>query len=146
MDTEMQFESTVGLFVGQKKAHGIAGAADDKRLRRKWLTKVVKVISLRVNGLETTTRHKQMLMSQIEAITSTLKNSSAASWKLVYHLFALCGGLLGFHSDRGRLSYTVVYHQTLYQHYTSDIFSSGKVMQSQCDRKDAVSIDKERNR
>ncbi len=142
MDTGMQFETTVRLFLGQKAYH-IANAEDDKRLRRKWLTKVAKVISVRVNDLETTTRHKRMLMSQVDAITSVLNNSSEASWKLVYHLFALCGGLLGFHSDRGRLSYTVVYHQTLDQHYMSDISSRGNVMQGQYDREDAISIRKE---
>jgi RPA family protein len=56
----MDFELTMRLFLGDKAYH-IAGQENHDKYRREWLLKAAKKILRRVDAIETTTRHKQVL-------------------------------------------------------------------------------------
>ena len=134
----MDFELTMRLFLGDKAYH-IAGQESHDKYRREWLLKAAKKILLRVDAIETTTRHKQMLMTEAEKLIQSLKGQIRSPWSVVYRLFRLCGRLLGFDFVRGAIVHTPIYYQTSEQYYTSKILEGGDALQDYYDKKDAVS-------
>lgn len=137
----MDFEITVRLFLGDKAYH-IAGQENHDKYRREWLLKAAKKILRRIDVLETTTRHKQMLMTEAEKLIQSLKGKIRSPWTLVYCLFRLCGRLWGFDFVRGSIVHTPIYYQTPEQYYTSKILEGGDALQDYYDQKDAVSTRK----
>lgn len=135
------FERTMSLFFGDK-AYNIASEESSIRYRKEWLGRAAKRIIKRVNELDTTTRHKQLLMVESEKFLAATKSRKPDPWNLVYRLLRLCGRLLGFDFYRGSIVHTPVYHQTAGQHFTSIILAGGDAMQDYYDRKDAISIRK----
>ena len=137
----MDFEITVRLFLGDKAYH-IAGQENQDKYRREWLLKSAKKVLQSVDDLETTTRHKQMLMTDAEKLIQSLKGKIRSPWISVYRLFRLCERLLGFDFVRGSIVHTPIYHQTREQYYTSQILEGGDALQDYYDQKDAVSMRK----
>ncbi len=82
MDIGMYFEMTMRLLFGQK-AYQTAGSEMHPGHRRAWLQKAVRQFMRLVNGLETTPRHKQILMTDLEGISEALKGTREASWEPV---------------------------------------------------------------
>ena len=111
----MDFELTMRLFLGEKAYH-IAGQERHDKSRREWLQKAAKKILKRVDGLESTTRHEKMLMSEAEHLVESLKGKKQNPWFIVYRLFRLCGRLLGFDFVKGAIVHTPIYHQTASQY------------------------------
>lgn len=139
MDTAMRFETTMRLLFGEK-AYQIAGTEANPKHRREWLQKAVREMMRVVNTLDTTPRHKQLLMAELEAITELLKGTKEASWDLVYRLFRLSFRLLGFDYVQGTKCHTPVYYQTPNQYFTSQLLGGGDPMQDYYDKKNAISI------
>jgi len=137
----MDFELTMRLFLGEKAYH-IAGQESQDKSRREWFLKAAKKILKRIDDLESTNRHEQMLMSEAEQLIESLKGKIHNPWFIVYRLFRLCGRLLGFDFVKGAIVHTPIYHQTENQYYTSEILTGGDVMQDYYDKKDTVSTRK----
>ena len=142
MDTGMLFEGTARLFFGER-AYQIAGQASSPIARRKWLKKILRLLLKRMNELETTVRHKEMLMKTAEAAERELGRNDQPTWTLVYHLITLVGRLLGYDFVHGARCHSLVYFQERGQYYTTDILSSGDALQEYYDEKDAVSVRQE---
>lgn len=139
MDTPMDFELTMRLIFG-KKAYHIAGAESDPVNRRQWLKKAIRRLLRHVDDLDTTVRHKQMLMSDIDELLAQLKSIKEPSWAIVYRLLRLCFRLFGYDYVRGAKCHTPVYWQTEGQYYTSHILEGGDVMEDVSDKNDAISV------
>jgi len=139
MDTGMEFEVAMRLLFGEKAYH-IAGSELNPASRREWLQKPVRKLLRVVNDLDTTPRHKQVLMSELEAVSKLLKGAEDPSWELVYRLLRLIMQLLGYDFLRGSRCHTVTYHQTPEQHRTSVVLNGGDPMQIYYDQKNAVAV------
>ena len=140
---ELSFELSMCQFFGDK-ADGIAGEANNKKFRKQWLLKAMKAMLRRVDKIETTTRHKMLLMSEIERLSEKIKKSNEASWEIIFTLFSLCSRLLGYDYCSGAIYNTPIYHQTKAQYYNEKIFEEGgDALQHYYDNKDAISVRKE---
>jgi len=125
------------------KANGIAYQASDKTSRRQWLLKALKAMLKQADKIETTTRHKKVLMSEIEYLSEKIKKSDEASWEIIFMFFSLCSRLLGYDYCKGLVYNTPIYHQTKGQYYNEKIFEEGgDALQHYYDNKDAISVRK----
>jgi len=138
IDQGMDFELSIRLFLGEKAYHSACTESHIKS-KLKWLQKVAKRIIGRIDELDTTTRHKQMLASEAERFLEKVRSSKVSPWEVVYVLLRLCGRLLGFDYLRGSIVHTPFYYQSCSQYYTSHILLGGDVMQDYYDQKDMVS-------
>lgn len=136
---EMQFEYTMQLFF-HKGAEHIAGQANSRTHRRDWLLKALCVILKQIDRIETTPRHRQVLMANVEAVQHSLRRDSEPSWELAFRLFAVVGRLLGFDFNAGARCHTLAYYQTPSQHFTADLLAHGHPAEHEQDKKDAVTL------
>jgi hypothetical protein len=139
MDTGMHFETTMRLLFGEK-AYQIAGTEANPKHRREWLQRAVRELLCTINTLDTTPRHKQMLMTELEVIADLLKGAKEASWELVYRFLRLSSRLIGFDYVQGARCHTPVYYQSSNQYFTSQILDGGDPMQDYYDKKNAISV------
>ena len=139
MDAGMRFELTMSLLFGDK-AYQIAGTEANPIHRREWLQKATRELMRLVDSVDTTTRHRKMLMAELEAINELLKGANEASWDLVYRLFRLSVRLFGIDYGKGAKCHTPVYFQTPEQHFTTLLLSGGDASQDYNDKKNAISI------
>ena len=135
----MQFENTMRLLFGEK-AYQIAGTEANPKHRREWLQKAVRQLLRMVNSRDTTTRHKKMLMLELEAVSKSLKGSSNPSWDVVYRLFRLCMRLFGLDYMSGARCHTPAYWQSPDQRHTVRILEGEDPMLAYEEQKDAISI------
>ena len=117
IDYSMDFEVSMRQFFGNNAYH-IADGAGNPKFAKKWLIKAVRRMQKDVIALETTTRHKERLMSDLEQIEKSLKESKN-EWHTIFRLFFLCSRFLGYDFADGLKYLTPFYHQTLNQHYYS---------------------------
>ncbi len=61
-DLDMFFETTIRSFLGDKAYH-IAGTAYSEKDRKQWYQKVLKKIIKRIHEIDTSTKHKELLIS-----------------------------------------------------------------------------------
>lgn len=141
-DTPMEFEITMRLLFGDRADH-IASSHNHHGHRNSWLRKAIRKLLRLVNDLNTTPRHKQMLMNELGGATAHLKRAKAPSWDLVYALLRLSMRLLGCDYLRGARCHTPFYWQTPAQYDTSTILQGGDVMQLHYDRSNAVALRRE---
>ncbi len=134
----MKFEMTMRLFFGNKAYH-IAGQERTAKYRAEWLAKIGKVLLKHIDEIDTTPRHKQMLMAEAESFQKEARLAKADPWNLVYVLVRLCGRFLGYDSMRGAKVHTPTYHQDCEQYYTVAMRQGGDTMQDYYDKKDAIS-------
>lgn len=139
MDTAMEFELTMRLLFGEKAYH-IADFEANPSGRREWLQKSIRKLTRVVNDLDTTHRHKQRLMADLDTISKLLKGIKEPSWDLVYRFLRLVSRLLGYDYVRGAKCHSLLYWQSPEQHLTSHVLSGGDIMQNYYDRKDAISV------
>ena len=139
MDTAMVFELTMRIIFGDK-AYQIASSEGNPAHRREWLQKAVRKFMRDVNDLDSTPRHKQGLMMELEAISTLLKGKKEPSWELMYRFIRLVSRLLGYYYAKGEKCHSPVYWQSQWQYYTAHIFNGGDAMQDYYDRKDAISV------
>lgn len=139
MDNAMEFEITMRLLFGDN-AYQIASSEANPTHRREWLRRAIRKLTRTINNLDTTVRHKQMLMVEAEGISQLLKRAKEPSWELIYCFFRLASRLLGYDFVRGARCHSPLYWQSPEQHHTTHVFSGGDVMQDYYDRKDAISV------
>jgi hypothetical protein len=135
----MDFEITMRLLFGEK-AHHIADQHGSAKGRRAWLTKAIGMLTREIDTLDTTVRHKQMLMGELEAIAALVKRESEPSWDLVYRFLRLVSRLLGFDYARGARCHTAPYWQTPAQNLNSVVFEGGDIVQDWYDKKNAIAV------
>lgn len=138
MNPELDFEYSMRLLLGNSADH-IAGQANIPEYRNKWLRKAVDKMLKMVDSIDTTSRHKERLVSDLNSIRSSFSRAADPTWPLVFRFFSLCGRLLGFDFLGSRIN-TPVYHQEYNQYYTELIKSGGDVMQDYYDKKNFISI------
>ena len=138
MNPEMDFEYAMRLLLGDSADH-IAGQAHIPEYRNKWLHRSVDKMLKLVDLIDTTLRHKERLVSDLNDIRSSLSRASDPSWSLVFHFFSFSGRLLGLDFFGSRIN-TPVYVQSPEQYYTEHIKSGGDVMQDYYDKKNFISM------
>ena len=139
MTVAMNFERTMRLLFGEKAYH-IADEHGSVQGRRTWLTKALQLLTQEVDKLDTTVRHQQMLMGELEAIAALVKTEREASWSLVYRLFRLASRLMGFDYVHGSKCHTAIYWQTPAQNLNSVVFEGGDIMQDYYDKQNAIAV------
>jgi len=116
-DFRMDFEYCIRQFLGDKAYH-IADFANDDVSARRWLRKCVAKMKKRVDGLDTTTRHKEMLMTELNDLDERLKQKDALENKAtVINLFWLISRLFGYDAVSGKVYNEPFYHQTFGQYF-----------------------------
>ena len=140
-DYSMRFELTMKQFFGNK-AYQIAGSAGNRSEVRRWLDKAVKKMMKDVDKIETTTRHRKMLLFELESLRKELKQLEDPL-PLIYTLFSLCSRFLGYDYCKGGSYHTPIYYQTPGQYYTVKIWEGGDAMQDYYDKKDILSVRQE---
>ncbi|MHB8765330.1 MAG: hypothetical protein ACYDA8_13505 [Deferrisomatales bacterium] len=139
MDRPMLFELTARLFYGDK-AYQIAGQEANPAHRRQWLAKIAKTIIKRLDAVETSPRHKQLLMGEAERFHDEARSAKGDPWDLVYSLVRICGRLLGYDFVRGARVHTLAYWQNKDQYYTTSILSGADALQDYYDRLNTISV------
>ena len=115
-DLGLLFEHTVRQFLGER-AYGIAGASSNESSFYKYLRKCVSVMRKQVKLLDTTTRHKERLMNDLEHLNSLLRvRGCTTKNELVLTLFRLTSRLFGFDASSGRVFNQPFYHQNVQQY------------------------------
>ena len=135
----MTFELAMRQFFGRKAYH-IADLAGSTRSRNKWLRKALRKILKDVDDLDTSPRHKQMLMRELEEIDKALIGIEVPTWGLVFEFFSLCSRFLGYDFLQGARSNTPVYHQSLNQHYIQRWLEGRSALKNRREKKDAISV------
>jgi len=92
---EMLFETTMMLFFGDD-AYQIAGQAYNEKYRKEWYRKSLKKIIKRVQGIDTTTKHRESIAHYAEHAMEALIEKHFSETKLSLYLLGLVGSLLGF--------------------------------------------------
>lgn len=115
-DYTLDFEYTVGRFLG-KKAYGIASAVGNTRAFRRHLRNCISVIRKRIDEIETTTKHKEILMSKVEELNELLKlRKGGSDAEIIVNLFSIIATLLGFTKIDGGKFHELFYYQTYGQY------------------------------
>jgi len=136
----MHFETMLMMFFGDK-AYQTAGQHTAPKHRRDWLRKVLRVVMQSVDKIETTTRHKQALMSKAESASEAIGATDNPSWEFVYDLIGLIGSLLGYYSIKAKRPHTPTYWQTEEQAFTSAILDGSETESAfRSERDDAVTV------
>lgn len=116
-DYRMDFEYCIRQFLGDKAYH-IADFANDDTSARSWYRKCIKEMKKRVDLLDTTTRHKEMLLRELDDLDERLKQRNAlGSKELVVDLFWLISRLFGYDAVSGKIYNQPFYHQTYGQYF-----------------------------
>ncbi|MQA30044.1 MAG: hypothetical protein GEU82_09430 [Luteitalea sp.] len=111
------------LLFGDEARH-IADRHPDDQARRRWLNRALRQLTRHVDALDTTARHKQLLMGEIEAISDLIKQQTDdPSSVFLYRALRLVIRLLGY--DNGRKSLTADYWQDKDQEWDSVEFEGG---------------------
>ncbi|UZD55825.1 hypothetical protein [Caldimonas aquatica] len=138
----MEFEMTFRLIFGDR-AKCIEGQQQIAKSRVMWLRKALSKIESELAALDTTERHKQMLLGELEAAREAVDARQEVQWSLVYSLLRLVGRLLGYDFVRGAKCHTATYWQTVPQNLNSVVFQGGDIMQDYYDKKNAIAIRRE---
>ena len=139
MDTAMEFELAMRMLFGDKAYH-IAAQHGNSSARREWLTKALRHLERDVDTLDTTVRHKERLMAEMDILLVLLKQQKDPSWDLVYSSLRLVMRLLGYDYVPGARCHTATYWQSTGQHWHSVVAEGGHVMQDYYDKRNAISV------
>ena len=135
----MDFELTMRMFFGDR-AYGIAGTEGSPKYRSQWLKRAIAQMVKAAESIETTERHRRMILGDLHAISDGLKTSEDPRWSLIYAMVRLIGRLLGYDYVRAARCHTPVYWQSTGQHLNTVVFEGGDVMQDYYDQKNAIAI------
>lgn len=137
----LDFEHMLSQYFGDKAYHN-QGMREDEIAVKGEFRKVVARIEKVICGLETTNRHKEVLLNDVERLKKDLSQKSTNPWTLNIHLFSLVSRLLGYDYLKGFIN-TPLYHQTSQQFYTQIIFEGGDTMQDYYDSKNLIALRRE---
>ena len=139
MPTGIEFEVTLCLLFGRSLRHA-ASASENPRRRAEWLRKAMQKIEHEVVALDTTERHKQMMLAEIEAAKDAVSADVRPTWSLVYRLLRLSARLLGYDFTRGAKCHTATFWQSVPQNLNTVVFTGGDIMQDYYDNKNAIAV------
>lgn len=122
----MKFELAMLLLLGSDASH-IAGFAINETIVKKWLRRAIRTIIIDVNNIETTMRHKEMLILDLNSLDELIKTNGNI-WEIIFSFFELIGRLLGYDYSNGNKLLTPVYIQSRHQDFWSGLYS-GKTYQ-----------------
>lgn len=134
----MDFEHMLRQYLGDKM-YGSQGVRNNIKLVKKDLLKIINIIEERILTLDTTVRHKDMLLVEVERIRFDLKLKGTDAWTIIIHLLALVSRLLGYDYLKANIN-TPLYYQSTNQHYTQKILEGGDVMEQYNDIKNLIKI------
>lgn len=113
----LNFEYAIRQFLGNEADH-IADHLHDDILFRKWLRKCLTVVKKRMLKMDTTSRHKEMLLNEVGKLDSLLKSRKGGSEKeIIIALYWLMSRLLGLDAVSGKIYNEPFYHQTYGQFF-----------------------------
>lgn len=112
------FEDTMRQFFG-KKAYQLGFGNEE--IVKKWLIKSTKKMIKLINNVETTTRHKESLMRELQNLESQLSEKQINMWSVIFNLFFLCSRFLGFDYLQGMCLNTPFYFQTKNQKFWQNL-------------------------
>jgi hypothetical protein len=115
IDLGARFEATMRLYFG-KTAYGVAGLAESPKEIGRWTQRCARHILKSASALDTSERHRDLLMRAAAAVEDAVGTSSAASWPLVLELLDLVALLLGV-APGGQDTWSPCYWQTPTQYY-----------------------------
>jgi hypothetical protein len=116
-DYSLDFEHCVRQFLGDKAYH-IADSVGNDSSVRSWYRKCINKMEKRVDLLDSTARHKEMLMKELNDLDERLKlKKSLGSKELVIDLFWLISRLFGYDAISGKVYNQAFYHQTYGQYF-----------------------------
>ena len=136
----MDFENMLRQYFGDK-SYGSQGCRDNILLIPREFKKVVMKIEKRVNDLDTTIRHKERMLNEVERLKKDLSQKDTDPYTMIIHLFSLISRLLGYDYLKGYIN-TPFYHQTQNQYYSQKIFEGDDVLQDYYDNKNLISLQK----
>lgn len=137
MDTSLAFERLMSKVHGHK-AYKIAGEFANPTTRNDWLRKTFKLMLKDIEKIDTTSRHKQMLMRDLQAAIDGLPKSYDPSWEMVFPLISVCARFLGYDYSGARVNMPSYWHSSD-QKFTQTIFEKGED-QFEETKEDAVTI------
>lgn len=135
----MQFELVMQTFLGDKAYH-IADQAYDVESRKAWYKKALKKIILKVQKIETTTKHSEYLANLSQRALECLGNKNFTETEFTLYLLRITGALLGMTPARGACIATPMYYQTPDQHFTEAVISGGDAPLSYYDKNNFVAV------
>lgn len=97
----------------------VASFADDEQYVKTWLRKAIKKFIKEVNTLDTTQRHKDVLILHLESINRRLNGGNI--WEIIFDLFNVIARLFGYDYHKGQKLLTAIYSETPYQHFWSGL-------------------------
>ena len=137
MPQSMQFEITMRQIFGDK-AYLIAGQFGNSEARNSWLRKALKRTLERINEIDTTSRHKRMLMIDTQDAIKAISKQVEPTWELVFSLMSLCFRFLGY-DYLGYRTNTPIYSQSSDQRFTQALLEGGEDVFRGADQ-DAITI------
>ena len=121
----IEFELCVRQFLGDK-AYGIASSFGNEIRVRQWLRKCLVEAKKRVDNIDTTARHKEMMMRNIDDLLMDLKlKGSLQKPETVVGSFWLISRLLGLDYANGKTYNEIFYYQKPSQ-YARQLWAEGK--------------------
>lgn len=102
-----------------KGVSSVASFADDEKYVKKWLRKTIKKFVKEVNTLDTTQRHKDMLILHLESVNHRLNGGNV--WEIMFDLLNIIARLFGFDYHKGQKLLSAMYTETPYQHFWSGL-------------------------
>lgn len=137
----MDFELTLRLILGNN-AYQTAGLEDDNAFRKKLLLKSIKKIMKDCTTLDTTYRHKEMLMEELKEIYEKIKKCTQFDWNIFYNCLSLIARLLGYDYVEGIRLHIPIFIQNMKQYYKSNILNGKKRIEIEKEVENAMSIRK----
>ena len=119
LDFSMEFELSMRQFFGDE-GYKLAGVEYSKDIVCKWLQKAIKKMMKDVMEIDTTTRHKERMVGDLEQLLGLTKKSEDP-WRIIYRLFFLCSRFLGYDYITGTSYHIPFYHQTRSQNFYSKV-------------------------
>lgn len=136
----MDFEYMLRQFLGNK-AFQTQGLRSNPKIIKRELRKILRKISKKIDNIDTTTRHKELLMHEIEKLQYDLEFKNIDLWTIIIHLFTLISRLLGYDYHGVHIN-TPVYFQSENQYYIQIVLDGGDVIQDYYDKKNIITIRK----
>ena len=135
----MHFEHTMWLLFG-RAAYGIAGSEEDLKMRRKWLLKAIKKLRQEAAKLDSTARHRQILLLHLGNLNDEIRTSSEPKWDMIYELLSIVMRLFGYDYGKGERLHTPIFVQNSHQHRESSMAAGQKWKEYEEDLKNPIRI------
>ena len=135
---ELLFEKTIQIFLGDK-AYQIAGQVYNEKYRKEWYQKALKKVILKVQKIETSTKHREYLASTSQSALKCLESKNFTETEFTLHILRLASALLGMHPAKYCIA-TPMYYQTPDQHFTEAVISGSDPLQNHYDKNNFVGI------